>query len=152
MAAIDVGNAASDRGGSASSQTLIDLGNPANETGALTSVEIWAATSMTGCKVGTFYGSAPNFTKRDSASIGNVTAGSKQTFTSLNISIETGDFIGIYFGTGDVEFDTSGGTDVYYKAGDQFEAGTQTYTQAASDAMSVYGTGVTQTSAFFAFF
>lgn len=141
MAAIDVGGGATNRGTSSNNGTYVDKNNPSNLEGYINTVELWFANNATGVKVGTFSGSGTSYTSRDFASIGNVTAGSKQTFTNLKIRVKAGDFLGIYFATGDIEYELSGGSDVYYKAGDQFGAGAQTYTQNAGDLISIYATG-----------
>ena len=124
--------------------TLIDNANPANDTGTIDAFEIWAQSTMSGTnKVGTFYGSGTSYTNRDGQTIGSVTAGSKQTFTLLDIDVTTGDLAGIYYSVGAIEEAGTGGADMYYKAGDQFGAGAQTYGQAVGDVISLYGTGET---------
>lgn len=147
MAAIDIGAAATDRGTSfAQNYTIIALDNPANASGKITSVEIWYrgdANDVTGVKVGTFSGNGTDYTPRDYATIGDVTKGSKQTFSGLDIDVEVGDYIGVFATTGDIEADSSGGAGLYWKLGDQFDAGEQTYTLSASYIMSAYGEGAT---------
>jgi len=74
--------------------TIIDLTNPANASGTITSIQIRAQTALTGMRVGTFYlVSGATYKCRDSATIGSVTAGSVQTFP-VQLTIVTGDFIG----------------------------------------------------------
>ena len=143
MAAIDVGNAAIDRATeSTEGATYIDLANPANLSGKITSIELWFnGITATGVKVGTFSGSGGQYTSRDVATIGNVTSGSKQTFSGLSINVVAGDFIGIFFSSGGLELDTTGGSGVYNKLGDQFGTGVQTYALNATHAMSTYGAG-----------
>jgi hypothetical protein len=111
-APIDIGGAATDRAStSAAGYTRLELTNPANATGTLDTVEFWAATNLAGCYVGTLYlVSGTVYKCRDFASIGNVTAGSKQTFASLSIDATIGDFIAQYWATGTMELDTSGGS------------------------------------------
>ena len=153
MAAIDVGSAAIGRltYWSAYAATLIDIANAANDTGKLTSFELWYYSNATGVKAGTFYGSGTSYTSRDVESIGNVTAGSKQTFSGLDCDVTSGDFVGVYADNNfdEIEADTTGGSGVYYKAGDQFGAGTQTYTLwGAAFAISIYGIGATQVTSY----
>ena len=146
--AIDIGSEVINRATrpSAAGYTLIFKANPANHSGKLTSFELWFDISQgnaTGVKVGTFFGSGTSYTSRDVESIGNVTAGSKQTFTGRNCLVEIGDFIGIYYATGDIEFDQDpGGANNYFKVGDQFGTGEQTYAGFTGLA-SIYGTGST---------
>jgi len=124
---------------------MIDLQNPANSNGKITSVEVWFDVNGSDVKVGTFHGSGTEFTSRDFETIGAVTSGSKQTFNELDIDVQTGDFIGIYFNAGSPELDASGGVMCMSKSGDQFGAGEQTYDRAggpsATFAISVYGIG-----------
>lgn len=146
MTAIDIGSAATDRNSAAgATYTYIPLANTANASGKITSVELWFNTNATGVKVGTFSRSGAVFTPRSSASIGSVTAGSKQTFTGLNIDVVTGDYIGYYAASGGMDYSNSGGSGYYYKAGDQFGAGAQTYSTNGAELFdfSLYGTGLT---------
>lgn len=144
MAVIDIGPNAIDRASEeGGGYTNVYLDNPANDSGKITKVEIWARNALSGCKVGTFYGTAPNFTCRDFAIIGDVPAGSKQTFDELDIEVEAGDYIGAYWVGGDIESDVAGGAGVYYKQYDQFETGEQGYALAAGYVDSFYGEGGT---------
>lgn len=143
MGAITIGPGATNRASASNLvKTRIDPASPASSTGSLDTFEIWANSSMTGAKIGTFSGSGTSWTNRDYESIGNVTSGSKQTFTGLSCSVVAGDVIGAYWASGDIEMDNSGGT-VVYKDGDQFGAGLQTgYTEDASKTYSLYGSGL----------
>ena len=98
---------------------------------------------MTGTKVGTFYGSGTRYTSRDYEVIGSVASGSKQTFSGLSIDVTSGDYLGMFYATGRMEQDTSGFAGLYYKTGDYFGGGEQTYTLQSGDAISLYGTGET---------
>lgn len=144
LMAIVIGHGATNRGSTANATlTIIDLANPANAAGWITSIEIWAATDLTGVVVGSFTNtSGTNFTCRDAVVIGAVTSGSKQTFTSLYLWVEAGDYLGIYWGVGTLERDTDGGSGIYYLAGNQASpqiAGS--YTLITTDAISIYATG-----------
>lgn len=143
---IDIGAPAIDRGTNASyNYTRIDLTNPANGAGTLTAFELWFAVEGndgTDVKVGTFYGTAPDFTNRDYEALGTITKGSKQTASGLSITVASGDYAGIHFTDGRLEGDTSGeGSGGYYKSGDQFGAGQQTYTSSIYVALSLFGEG-----------
>ena len=115
----------------------------ANYTGKITSVEIWANTNMTGCKVGSFrYTDSGKWVCRDYTTIGAVTSGSKQTF-DVNFDVEYNDVLGIYFATGDIEADTAGGYSLVIKAGDQFDTTEWTLDDFyALDSVSCYATGL----------
>lgn len=146
MAAIDIGDPAINRPGNYTNGfTFILLGNPANESGTLDEVKIWCTANISGCKVGTFYldGSDPNYINRDSATLGNVTQGSEQTFSGLSIDVISGDFIGIYYSGGNMEATTSGETGLKFVAGDQMGTGSQNYGTLSGDTMSLNATGET---------
>jgi len=110
---IDVGPTATDRASTAASgSTFLDIANTANGTGTLTNVQIFANQNLSDCKVGVFYTDGGNYKCRSAATIGAVTAGSTQTFT-VSLAITTGDFIGIYYSSGALDRDDSGGTSAY---------------------------------------
>lgn len=151
MAAIDVGGAATDRGaGWGNGYTNIDATNPADGTGVLTSIEIWFATGVPdnadNVKVGTLSGSPNTYTSRDYESLGdNILVGGKRTFTGLNCSVVTGDFIGAYFTGVNIEGDLTGGGGLYQSTTqvDWFDAAPHTYNLYANRIASCYGIGAT---------
>jgi hypothetical protein len=111
---IDMGSAAINRGENATSgHTFVDSANPANETGTITSVQLWFIDNATGVKVATFSKSGSVITPRSVATIGNVTGGSVQTFV-VSLAVESGDYIGAHWDTGWLERDTSGGAGILY--------------------------------------
>lgn len=145
MAAIDIGPGATDRGSVfGAGSTLISKDNPANDTGTLTSFELWFTVGQdgVGVKAGTFHGAATEYTSRDVETIGAVAGGSKQTFSGLDCDVTTGDFAGIYYSGGQIELCTAGcsGSGFHSKAGDQFGAGQQTYAASLDYDISIYGT------------
>jgi len=158
--AIDVGSAATDRGSSANLRsvsyvcTMVDGNNAANADGSIDTVEIWLVndasdTTGGGLWFGTFSDGGSNvLTCRDSEGVGACSAGSKQTFTGLDIDVVTGDFIGAsHRGTDNcaIERDTTGGTRVWgYIFGDVIDpSDSQTFNAYADNAISLYGTGDT---------
>ena len=147
MGAIDVGSDAVDRAEiwQVSTYTLLNKGNVANDTGNITSVEIWVNENTTGTIVATFFGSGTDWTSRGSATIGAVTAGSKQTFSGLSFAVETGDIIGMYVGSaGKMEIGSPNDAGMLYLSGDQIDEVQHTYTDyGAVRAISLYGIGVT---------
>lgn len=146
--AIDIGPGAVDRSNTGWAEyTVIDLANPANDTGSLDTFELWFNSTGSGVKVGTFYGSSTDYTSRDVETIGDVTSGSKQTFTGKDCSVTSGDFVGVYAAGGNIEWVELGGSGIYQKYGDQFGAGLQTYELYADDAISIYGSGETPAAA-----
>lgn len=139
---IDIGAPAIDRNSDAiCGNTHIMLDNPANASGEIIKIELWFATAASGVKAGTFYGSGTSYTNRDYETIGAVSSGSKQTFSGLSCSVGAGDYIGIYAEAGNIEESTTGFAGRYYKSGDQFGTGQQTYILVASRTCSAYGEG-----------
>lgn len=143
--AIDVGAAASDRGSNTVyGYTYIGKDNPANASGTIVFVDIWAWLSITGCKVGTFYSTGGNDYKcRDVETIGDFTSGGVRTFSGLDMDIQTSDLIGTYFGAGNIERDTSGFADIGYISGDHCTVDDDsTYAIVGDDAISLFGFGL----------
>jgi len=146
---IDVGPGATDRSGRQDNGTFIDITNPANADGTLDTWETWFAIDAgVGVKAATFVSAGgSDFYCRDFETIGSVPVGSKQTFTGLDIDVATGDYAGTYFSDGTIERNTSGGTGLYSKSGDQTDGGTDTYALDSTWSISIYGTGTDNTSA-----
>lgn len=152
---ITIGVDAIDRAGTGSAgRTRIVLGGTASGTGTITSIEIWAATAIQNCKVATFTEGAENvFSTRDTVTLGNVAAGSKQTITEdeasdpIALSVVEGDFIGMYYTIGTIEYDTLGGEpglveligDFIPCTDEDFSAGLK-----PTRTFSLYGTGTTE--------
>ena len=149
--AIDIGAEAKDRGNYVvNNRTIINKDNPANASGTITSVEIWADTNLEGCRVGTFYTTNGNTLRcRDSEAIaGTITAGSKVT-KAVTIAVEIGDYIGMYAFTGYIERDTSGYGGIWWVAGEYIDPSDETsYSLSTGDAISLYGTGEEAAAAF----
>jgi len=138
---IDIGSPAINRGTTAGQGvTYIVDTNTANASGKITSIDIWAATEMTGVIVAIFTKTPTGyvFTARDSQAIGTVTTGSKQTFT-VDLDVVTGDHIGIYFTGGSIERDNSG-SGCFYISGDQTACVDKTFWQTNYYQLSLYGT------------
>lgn len=148
---IDIGAGAADYNTSVSvSQaatgiyTIIDKTNPANAGGTLTKFQIYlvSGNDCTGILMGTFSGSAPNYSVRDYETLGSVSSGSVQTFTGLSCTVSSGDFIGIgnnQSATKYVEVQSSGGSNVEYASGNGFTTGLS-YSSLASYKLGIYGT------------
>lgn len=147
MSAIDIGPDATSRtAGAGAGSTFIMKANPANDSGVITSVDVWAYATITGLRVGTFYlVSGTTYKCRDSASLGSVATGSKQTFTGLAITVVAGDLIGFYITTsGSLMYSTSGGTGYFWVSGEYIDPTDSTsYTSQSSRDMSLYGAGAT---------
>lgn len=145
MGAIDIGPGATDRGTTNADMTQIVKDNPANDTGAITSVEIYGASDLPNCEVATFEEvTTDTFTTRDSETLGTITGGSKQTVSGLDMDVETGDYLGIYFGlVGDIEADDSGYVGLWIQSGDNIPCTSTSFTYYAGYTVSIYGTGAT---------
>jgi hypothetical protein len=140
MASIDIGMEATNRSTYYISATLIGRGNPANASGKITSVEIYAAGKLYNCQVATFYETDTNeFSTRDYETIGTVTAGSKQTFT-VDLDVKTGDYLGIYH-DGAIEGDDSGDGCWYITSADHIPCTEQAFSFQSNRTISLYGTG-----------
>lgn len=139
---IDIGSPAINRAAYYSSRTVVNRNNPANLSGTITSIEIWAATNMSNCEIATFYVvNEDNLSTRDTHPIGSVTAGSKQTFSGLSLSVQAGDYIGIYYSAGRLEKDFSGVGCWYYSA-DYIPCSDALFYYETTKIVSLYGTGV----------
>lgn len=121
----------------------------ADGTGKITKVEMWLDTSGIGVKVATFYDAFYGdntfiFSTHDYETIGDVPSGSKQTFTGLDMYVVTGDCIGIHAATqGRLEFDISGGTEIWHTVGGYIPCSSKGFTRLAGYAISLYGEGET---------
>jgi len=146
---IDVGAIPTDRAASApSGYTFVDKNNPANVSGTLRSVKVYAGTNITGLRVGTFYTTNGNTLKcRDSELIGDVEAGGERTFNELSITVVEGDYIGCYFTAGTIEADTAGFAGAWGIVGEYIDPNDEAeYTFNAGYATSLYGYGITDTT------
>ena len=140
---IDIGEPAINRGSTASTYTWVNIGNPANVSGTITSIEIWAQSTISNCEVAIFYVvSGNNLSTRDSEVIGSVIAGSKQTF-NVNLDVQAGDCIGACYTAGALERDSSGFAGCWMNTVDNIPCTNITFTLRAGEAISLYGTGTT---------
>lgn len=119
-----------------------------NGTGTITRIETWFYSSSDGLhKVGMFYGSGAVWTSRTTGlSLGNITGGSKKTFTGLSIACQTGDVIGMYGETtGSMEVTNTGGAGGGYISPktDPFTMTAKTFSLYATRAYSLKGIGET---------
>ncbi|MCJ7790545.1 MAG: LamG domain-containing protein [Candidatus Atribacteria bacterium] len=131
-------------------RTFIDLNNPADYTGKITNVAIWAQTSMASAKVATFYAvDATHYTARSaSADLGAVTSGSIKNF-AVNLDVTVGDFIGIYFtDNNDAIESTTGVLSVMYANGDQTACVNTSFDKVDNTTISLYATGATSAGIF----
>ncbi|MBA7588436.1 hypothetical protein ES708_30494 [subsurface metagenome] len=142
---IDIGCPAIDRSASITSgYTEVDKNNPANISGTVNKVEIFAVTGndMANVEVGIFYEESANrLTTRDSAFIGTVIGGSVQTF-DVNLTVVAGDYIGVYFTGGRLEYDPSGPVGDWRKANDHIPCTNVAFDFYSGRCMSLHGIGI----------
>ena len=149
---IEMGYEAIDRTGAATAATTINA-NPANASGKITNVEIWANIELAGCEVAIFYrpdpGSFPlKFSTCDYETVNNgngagvVLAGSKQTFV-VDLNVLQGDYIGIYFSAGKIELNADGNRWYSPPTTDWIPCTNETFTF-QNLRISLYGTGATE--------
>jgi len=143
---IDVGNEAEGRDTNAGGYfSVLDTGNSANASGTIDTVETWASAELSNADFAILYFvSGSTFHSRDNEDIGTIASGSKQTFSSLSLDIETGDHIGAYFTGNGMEMDSDGGSGTVWRdvgnsvTKDNEEAWGYSY---ANYALSLKGTG-----------
>lgn len=137
---IDIGCEAIDRNSQKDTGTDINKTNPANASGIITSVEIYARAAMTNVKVATFYVvDGNNLSTRDYEFIGDMSIGYHQF--NVNLNVVAGDYLGIYH-SGYIEVDTSGGDGIwYYNDNDMIPCTNQAFSYYPSYLTSLYGTG-----------
>lgn len=113
-----IGNEPIDRSSYMQTGTFIDKNNPAQFDGIIEQVAIYAKADLSDVVIATFYEiSIDHFTTRDYEEIGAVVAGSRHEF-EVNISVYEGDYIGMYFSSGQIERSTSGYDGFWAIAGD----------------------------------
>jgi hypothetical protein len=141
---IDIGSPAIDRLTTFPEKyTWIAKENSANASGKITKIEIWANKNLIDTIVAIFTQVSENvFTARDSQLIGTVISGSKQVF-SVNLEVAEGDFIGIYFTSGECEKDFTGGVGNWRLYGDHTSCIEETFYFNTNNTISIYGTGST---------
>ena len=153
MGIINIGQEAIDRNQLwNTAYTVVNKNAPANGTGTITCIEIWANTNLSNCEVATFFVvSGNNLSTRDHVTIGTVTAGSKQIFTidsesnPISLEVHEGDFIGIHATSGNIErYDGVGEGVLLYRTpqGDFIPCENIEFTEYGGD-MSLYGIGET---------
>ena len=146
MAVINIGNEAIDRAGGMGidGRTVVNKGGPANASGIITSIELWAGAALNNVKFATFFvESGNNLSTRDTHThIGIIPIGSKQTISGLNLAVEVGDFIGIQATHGSLERDSSGLVGLWYVNSYFIPCTDEIFTLVANWGVSLKGIGV----------
>ena len=142
MANIDIGAPAIEERSSSLSggYTVIEASNPANLSGIITLVKIFAESAMIGVKVGIFYKTNGNtFSTRSSVTLGNVA--DRDTEHIVNLAVEAGDYIGIYFTGGSIVRDTTGFVGAWLHLDDDIPCTNVDFTFYDGDQYSLEGEG-----------
>ncbi|MBA7646731.1 hypothetical protein ES703_54497 [subsurface metagenome] len=145
---IDVGISGS-KSGWTNAYTIVNGDNPANATGIIAHIAIYAHGTCTNVKVASFTQGAANvLTTRGNTSLANLSAG-KNEFSVTNgdfipFEIRTGDFIGAYVegGSSDgIDAGSGASTGYWRKSGDYIPCTSETFTWIAGTFVSVYAEG-----------
>ena len=145
---IIIGSPATDRPSSLSDNiTSVCMENPANASGKIISVEIYAydaeAWPMTGIEVATFFVvSGNNLSTRDSQALANITTSGKH-IREVDLNVVEGDYLGIFYSGGYIERDTTGFDGIWFISGDNIPCSDVTFGVFGGDTISLYGTGET---------
>lgn len=118
--------------------TAISLDNPANNNGTIKTINIFVDSTMSGVKVGTFYGSGGYYTMRDYQVI-STSLSSGLNSIDVDIQIEKGDYIGIYYTGGYIKIKDISGDGYYLVNGDKFDGSGHTYSTFNSKSLSLNG-------------
>jgi len=99
--------------------TWLNKEGPANASGIIDTVKIYATTGaegdLVGCFVGIFYVVSGDTLKcRSAVEIGAVEGGAERTFPGLSLAVEAGDFIGLYFSDGSIRYRNSAGAGLWH--------------------------------------
>lgn len=113
-----IGEESIDRSSYMQTGTFINKNNAAQLDGIIKRVAIYAKADLSDVVIATFDEiSIDHFTTRDYEEIGSVVAGSKHEF-EVNIRVYEGDYIGMYFSSGQIERSTFGYDGFWAIAGD----------------------------------
>jgi len=140
MPLIDIGAPAINRTSrQLSGYTFIAEENPANASGHLYDVQLYFNSAATSVIVGTFTQVSPNtFTTRGYQNIGACPSGFSEH--SIDIPVETGDYLGVYFASGYLDYDRTG-VGIWYTSGEQFPALNRSFTHSSPRSLSLYAEG-----------
>ena len=138
--AIDIGSDAINRDGFYGVYTVVNGLNPANASGKINQLEVYANAAMSDVEVATFYVvSGNNLSTRDTQAIGSLSLGYNSFNVDLNV--EEGDYIGIYYTAGNIDTTNSGGSN-WYGSEDNIPCTDHAF-YASSRIVSIGGTGAT---------
>jgi len=149
MALIDVGEGCIDRSATRSpAPTYVAMGNPANATGTIDTVSVWANTNMGGIEYASFVDEGSNVLSTNGDTNGSnltATAGECTEHTSPGhfsaFNINSGEYIGVYWASGALDRGT-GGSGIWWITGDNIPASSVTFAPGVGgEVCSLYATG-----------
>lgn len=137
---IDIGSPAIDRpDGLTGLRTVVNIDNPANGTGTITKVEVFATSMMYTVEIGIFYVvSGDNLSTRSwEAVVGNLPIGFNEI--EVNLECQAGDYIGIKYSTGSIDRHKEGYAGIWHKTLDLIPCTDEPFTKLSGDTVSLYG-------------
>jgi hypothetical protein len=144
---IDIGVDPTSAGGSSGGATyftLINVKNPANASGNLDTFQVRAISAIGTLYAATFHGSGTTWVGRGSITLGAVATGTVVSFTGKTYAVTSGDLLGCYYESGDVDWRTTGSpSGVYDVSGNYLGSSSSGYSLdgAGEYEMSLYATG-----------
>ena len=121
--------------------TVLNRSIVATGSGTITEIDISVKVQVTGLIIAIFQEVSPNrFTARSSQAIGTLAPGIHND-VAVSLAVEAGDFIGCYYGAGELYSISVGYDDIMYVAGDETECVNIEFAALADDAIYLYGTG-----------
>lgn len=148
MAAIDVGPGATNRATNVQGFSLVSQENPANLSGVIDHIDLWLAGYSSGTvDFAAFVDNGSNSLTTNGTAAGLTPASGDNDFDAPGdftaFDIGAGEYLGVFIDANkQIEADTSGGGNVWYKALDQIPCTGVTFAVLTSWAISIYGTGV----------
>lgn len=144
MTAIDVGDLSlAHTYNLAKNTTWFDKANPANASGVIDTVKIWADSKWdSSVTVGTVYGAGTSYQCRDAVNIGIVADLAEATITGLSLEIAEDDYLAAY--GYELSYQKGGSVtgNLYYGyAGNALSGGSFTYSEATGRTIAVCGVG-----------
>lgn len=121
--------------------TIIDQNNPADRDGKISRIQIYVEDDLYGVEIGSFYSvnESLNYSCRDHTLLGNISAGYSDLY-GIEITVNSGDYLGIYYTDGNMSVSTTGGGGIATYAGDG-TSGTVVYSNTSNYCLAIAGSG-----------
>ena len=131
--------------------TRMDICSPANGTGTITSIELYATGDLDSIMVGIFYAiDATHFTTRSYAALGTAEVGLNQY--DVDLEVEEGDFIGLYWNDANINYTEETCAGYMAISGNRIPADNQLLILTSDRRLSLRGIGTTEEEANAIFF